>query len=175
MSSLAPVRQCSLNHVTMFLYNAFAAAMLDSTFLWQGTPVFEKGWLVLHETYVIWSDLNIQLVIITGFNTICNLRQRQQEFNWISNILIRLIYWVQSYDYPKYPFYGLKAFPTFFVPKNRNPDLPRVLAFPKTCGKSGFYCTSFLIKASRPKLLYLKNFIKLGARFSKSYNFRLEA
>ena len=34
----------------MFLYNAFAAAMLDSsqsTFLWQGTPVFEKGRLML--------------------------------------------------------------------------------------------------------------------------------
>ena len=64
-------------------------------------------------------------MIITGFNTICNLRQRQQEFNWISNILIRLIYWVQSYDYQKYPFYRLKAFPTFFgqlwSPKTKTP------------------------------------------------------
>ena len=31
VSSLAPVRHCSLNHVTMFSYNAFAAAMLDSS------------------------------------------------------------------------------------------------------------------------------------------------
>ena len=57
VSSLVLVRNCSLNHVTMFSYNALAAAMLDSsqrTFLWQGTPVFEKGRLVLHSR--TWSD-----------------------------------------------------------------------------------------------------------------------
>ena len=51
VSSLAPVRHCLLNHVTMFSCNAFVAAMLDSsqsTFLLKGTPVFEKGRLVLH-------------------------------------------------------------------------------------------------------------------------------
>ena len=57
VSSLAPVRHCSLNHVTMFSYNAFAAAMFDSSVRapsWQGTPVFEKCRLMLHGR--TWSD-----------------------------------------------------------------------------------------------------------------------
>ena len=50
----------------MFSYNTFADVMFDSTFLWQGTPVFEKGRLVLQGTYVICSDLNIQRSIASN-------------------------------------------------------------------------------------------------------------
>ena len=75
--TLARAPHCSLSHVTMFSYNAFAAVMLDST------PITSH--------HLFWPILDTS-----------------------------------------------KPKPRFTA----NPDLPRVLAFPKTRGKSGFYCAS---------------------------------
>jgi len=129
-SFIAPVRHCSLNHVTMFSYNTFAAAMLDtsqSIFLWQGTPViFEKGRLV------IWSDLNT--IAIYGKDS-KNLLKFLTSINLL-NTIVRLSK-ISLISY-------LKAFPTFFDqfrnPKTETPIYRGFLPAPNTRGKSGFYC-----------------------------------
>ena len=84
---------------------------------------------------------------------ICNLRLRHQEFNWISNILIWLIYWVQSWHYQKYLWIkGLSHlfWPTLSTktetPIYRGPQFTAGFSLPQNPWKIGVYCIVLCIK-----------------------------